>query len=71
MRRQWESWDHSNRSREHSRWDLTDVFKYLKGECKEERARPLPAVPNDRSRANGHKVKLGRFHLSRRKQFLL
>lgn len=71
MRRHWESWNCSNRRRECSRWDLTKVFKYLKGGCKEDRTRPFPVVPNDRSRANGHKVKLGRFPPNSRKQFSL
>ncbi|KAK4829153.1 LOW QUALITY PROTEIN: hypothetical protein QYF61_002368, partial [Mycteria americana] len=42
---------------------------YLKGVCKEHGARPFSAVPTDRTRGNGHKLKHKRCHLNIRKHF--
>lgn len=44
--------------------DLTCVYKYLKGEWKEEESRLLSVVPSDRTRDNGHKWKHWRIPLS-------
>ncbi|KAK4828787.1 hypothetical protein QYF61_000844 [Mycteria americana] len=49
--------------------DLINVFKYLKGECKEEGAKHFSVVPSDRTRGNGHKLKQRRCHLNIRKHF--
>ena len=38
--------------------DLIHLHKYLKGECKEKRARLCPVVPTARTRANGNKLDL-------------
>ena len=49
------------------RMNLISVCKYLKGECKEERARLLSVVPSDRTRGNGHKLEHRKFCLKARK----
>jgi len=51
------------------RGDLMNAYKYLKGGCQEDGARPFSAVASDRTRANGHKLKHQRFHLHTRKNF--
>jgi len=49
--------------------DLINVYKYLQGECKEDRARLFSVAPSSRTRGNGHKLKRGRFPLNVRKHF--
>jgi len=39
------------------RGDLISVYKYVKGGCKEDRARLFLVVPTARARHNGHKLK--------------
>ena len=49
---------------------LTNVYKYLKGGCKEDGARLFPVVPSDRTRGNGHTLKHKKCCLNVRKHCL-
>ena len=51
------------------RGDLINADKYLQGGCQEDGAKLFPVVPSDRTRGNGHKLKLRKFHLNMRKNF--
>ncbi|KAK4806621.1 hypothetical protein QYF61_013876 [Mycteria americana] len=51
------------------RGHLINVYKYLKGGCKEDRARLFPVVPTDRTRGNGHSLRCRRFPTNIREHF--
>ncbi|KAK4824359.1 hypothetical protein QYF61_013694 [Mycteria americana] len=54
---------------EKARRDLINVYKYLEGGCKEDRARLFSVVPSNRARGSGHRPKHGGFPLNIRKHF--
>lgn len=64
-----EDFSHEKRLRELGLFSLVNVCKYLKGGCKESRARLFSVVLNDRIINNGHKLKHGRFLPNIRKHF--
>jgi len=51
------------------RGNLRDASKYLQGGCQEDGAKLFSVVPSDRTRGNGHKLKLRKFRLNMRKNF--
>jgi len=52
------------------RGDLISAYKYLRGGCQENGARLFSVVPINRTRGNGHTLKLKRFQLNVRKNFV-
>ena len=48
------------------RGHLTHAYKYLQGGGQEDGARLFPAVPSDRTRGNGHKLKQRKLQLNPR-----
>jgi len=51
------------------RGDLINAYKYQKGGCQEDGARPFSVVPSDRTRGKGHKPKQRKFQPNTRKNF--
>jgi len=51
------------------RGDLRNAFKHLKGGCQQDGSRFFSVVPSNRTRGNGHKLKLRKFHLNMRNNF--
>jgi len=49
--------------------DLINAYKYLKRWCQEDGAKLFSVVPSDRTRGNGHKLKLRKIQLNMRKNF--
>lgn len=49
---------------------LINIYKYLKGGCKENGTRLFSVVPRNRSRGNGHQLEHRRFPLKIRRDFL-
>lgn len=54
---------------EKAQGNLVSRYKYLKGGCKEDRARFFSVVASERTRGNGHKLRHGMIHLNLRKYF--
>lgn len=67
VRESWESWDGSA----WRRLMLINVYKYLEGEYKEDRARLCLVVPSNGTRGNGHNQAHRRLPLSTRQHFCL
>lgn len=57
----------AQKKEEKAQGELSIVFTYLKGGCKEDGARLLSVVPIERTRGNGPNLKHGRLPLNIRK----
>jgi len=53
------------------RGDLINGSKYLKGGCQEDGTRHFSAMPSERTRGNGHKLKQRKFQMNTRKKFFI
>jgi len=51
------------------RGDLINAYKYLNGGCQEDGAKLFSVVLSNRTRGNGHRLKLRKFHFNMRKNF--
>lgn len=52
---------------EEAPWDLFNVYQYLEGRCKEDRASLFPVEPSTRTRGSGDQVQHKRCPLSTKK----
>ena len=71
MGKGWESWACVAWKKRRLRRDITNAYKYLKGEVpiQEDGTRLFSVVPSDRTRGNGEKLQHKKFLLSIRKTF--
>ena len=69
MRKGWETYDCSAWRRKDWGGNLISAYKYLMGRSQVDGARLFLVVPINKTRDNGHKLELRKFHLNVRKNF--